>query len=70
MRMAVLTECRKGKIKRRNEAVFGQCCPRKTHMPSGVPVNAGEKKELVRTLSVLAKRPCSSIMLCSDSMPP
>ena len=50
--MAVLTECRKGKIKRRNEAVFGQCSPRKTHMPSGVPVNAGEKKEPVRTLSV------------------
>lgn len=68
--MAVLTECRKGEIKRSNEAVFGRCCPRKTRMPSGLPVNAGEKKELVRTGSVLARRPCSSTMLCSDSMPP
>lgn len=40
----MLTESRNDKIKSRNEAVFGQCCPRKTRMPSGKPENAGEKE--------------------------
>lgn len=33
----------KGKIRSRNEAVFGRCCPRKMHMPSGTAGSAGEK---------------------------
>lgn len=44
MRKVALTEPRKGKIKRRNEAASASRYPRKTHTPSGMPENAGKKK--------------------------